>query len=82
VLTQAAATPGGFGLTDLEERLNGPERDAAAGAIEASLQAMQARIAAAVAGGLRPDLFARARELSSAVEAARRVLAAMKSQQS
>ena len=63
-----------FAMTELEERLNGPDGETAATAILSRLDKLAEEIAAHQRSGPSPSDYARAEVIGDAIAAARRVV--------
>ena len=61
-------------LLKIEEELAGPQAAAAMQRYDARLEALDARLGAALAAGLPPAEYGKAEELRAAVEIARKIL--------
>jgi type III secretion system YseE family protein len=59
-----------FGMTDLEERLRGPEGPAAIAQLRSRFEQLRTEIRSEIASGLPPDQFTRAQALGAALAAA------------
>jgi hypothetical protein len=64
----------GYGMTDLEESLRGPDASRVCAAIISRLAALDAQIDARLGSGLRPDQYARAQSIRNCVATAREMM--------
>jgi hypothetical protein len=60
----------GFGMTDLEEALRGPDGAAVCQGVTARLAALRGDVAAAIRAGAPPDAYAALEKISAALAAA------------